>query len=385
METGKNMKIAFDAQLLLKGEKTGIAWCAENVLMEFAKENETEKYLNFFSLGYKEEDKLQAGKYKEKGYRLQECRWFHDVLYRMGWNFIPIPYSFFFGKKADVTVFFNYAIPPGVKGKKVVFIHDMAYKAYPETVRAKTRNFLEMTLQKSCQRADKIVTISEFSKSEIIKYLKVEEKKIEVVPLGVDFGRFHTGYTEKQKQKVAEKYKIPSDYFLYLGTIEPRKNIKRILKAYALFNKESELVPHLVLAGRKGWLYESIFAAVEELKLQEKVHFLGYVDSEDVPVLLSGAELFLFPSLYEGFGLPVLEAMACGVPVITSNVASMPEIAGDAAVLVNPLEITQIKEGISLVFSDLKKREYLLHAGIEQTKKYTWEKTAKKLRDILEM
>ncbi len=378
------MKIAFDAQLLLKGEKTGIAWCAENVLMEFAKANEAEKYLNFFSLGYKEEDKLQAGKYKEKGYRLQECRWFHDVLYRMGWNFIPIPYSFFFGKKADVTVFFNYAIPPGVKGKKIVFIHDMAYKAYPETVRAKTRNFLEMTLQKSCRRADKIVTISEFSKSEIIKYLKIEEKKIEVVPLGVDFGRFHTGYTEKQKQKVAEKYKIPSDYFLYLGTIEPRKNLERLIYAYAKVLEREPDVPDLILAGRKGWLCEAIYQAVGELKIQRKVHFLGYVSDEDVPVLLSGAKIFLFPSLYEGFGLPPLEAMACGVPVITSKAASLIEVAGDAAVLVDPYDEACIVQELYSLWKEENRRKVLSERGIQRVKSYSWVRTGKMLEDICE-
>lgn len=379
------MKIAFDAQLFLKGDKTGIAWCAESILTEFIRIHEADKYLNFFSLGYHNKDKLQAGKYEKEGYHLEECKWFHDVLYRIMWNFIPVPYSFFFKEKADVTIFFNYVIPPGVKGRKMTFIHDMAYIACPETVRAKTRNFLNLSMKRTCLRADKIITISEFSKREIMKYLSVSEKKIEVIPLGVDDKRFHTGYTTEQKQKIAKKYRIPEQYFLYIGTIEPRKNIERLIRAYALLCKENESIPHLILAGRKGWLYEPIFTAVNSLRLEGKIHFLGYVASEDLPVLLSGAELFLFPSLYEGFGLPVLEAMACGVPVVTSNVASLPEVAGNAAVLVSPLDISSIKEGISLAFGDAKVRERLVSEGLEQAKKFSWEETAKKLWKLLQI
>lgn len=301
------------------------------------------------------------------------------------WNFIPVPYSFFFREKADATIFFNYAIPPGVKGRKIAFIHDMAYIACPETVRARTRNFLNLSMKRTCLRADKIVTISEFSKREIMKYLPVSEEKIEVISLGVDERRFHTGYTTEQKQKIVKKYRIPELYFLFLGTIEPRKNLERLICAYALLCKENDSVPHLVLAGRKGWLCESIFAAVKNLNLEGKIHFLGYVASEDLPVLLSGAELFLFPSLYEGFGLPILEAMACGVPVVTSNVASLPEVAGNAAVLVSPLEISSIKEGISLAFGDSKVRERLVSEGLEQVKKFSWEETAKKLWRLLQI
>jgi len=377
------LKVSFDGQVLLKGNKTGIAWCAENILEQFSKFEDIDKTINYFTLGYSAENRVQADKYGEKNYLLQQCGWFHDVLYRMAWNFLPVPYSFFFRKKVDATVFFNYIIPPGVKGKKIVFVHDMSYLACPETVRAKTRRFLNISMKKSCRRADVIVTISEFSKKEIIKYLSIPEEKIKVLPLGVDFNRFHTGYSEKEKGNVVQKYGLPENYLLYLGTIEPRKNLERLIRAYAHACEKKNDMPALILAGRKGWLYEDIFNTVEKLNLTAKVKFLGYVDSEDAPVLISAAQVFLFPSVYEGFGLPVLEAMACGVPVITSDVASLPEVAGEAAILVNPMDIMNMTDEILRVVEDEGLQKEMIEKGLVQAGKFSWEKTAKNLKRLI--
>lgn len=377
------MKIAFDAQLFLKGEKTGIAWCAENILMNVDRKRDT-YVLNYFSLGYKQCNREQADKYEKYGFLIERCRWFHDVIYRLIWSYIPIPYSLFFREKADITVFFNYVIPPGVKGRKVAFIHDMGYKACPEAVRHKTRKFLEVSLKKSCKRADKIITISEFSKNEIIKYLNVDADKIEVIPLGVDFEKYHTNYRKSQINNVKEKYHIYDKYILYLGTIEPRKNLEKLILAYAALDKECEDVPQLVLAGKKGWLYDSILSTVETLNLKSKVKFVGYVASEDTPVLLNGATMFTFPSIYEGFGLPILEAMACGIPVLTADAASMPEVAGDAAVLVNPYDIDNIKNGMKEILNNQDLREDLIKKSKIRVGQYTWERTANRLLGVFD-
>jgi len=378
------MKIAFDGQLLLKGEKTGIGWCAENILMEFAKYGDCEKYINYFSVGYSTKNEMNVSKYNRRGFQLQKCSWFHDVIYRILWNLFPLPYSLFFKEKVDATIFFNYSVPPGVKGKKVVFVHDMSYKACPDTVRLKTRRFLEFSLRTSCARADLIITVSEFSKREIIKYLGVPEDKIEVIRLGVNSDRYHANYTKNQQAIVCKKYGLPKNYLLYLGTLEPRKNIERLIRAYAKLLEKGEDVPCLVLAGRKGWLYEPIFAVVEELNLHSKVHFIGYVSPEDAPILLSGAEVFLFPSVYEGFGLPIIEAMACGVPVVTSQLASLPEVAGDAAVFVDPYDIRSIQIGISRVLNNSKLCEYYSAMGKKRAKEFTWEQASLRLKDLCE-
>lgn len=373
------MKVAFDVQLLLKGEKTGIAWCAESILLEMANKDKIKKQLNCFTFAYDKKQKKQVYSYQKLGYQIQECRWFHDVLYRLLWNYIPIPYSLFFRKKADVTVFFNYAVPPKVSGKTVVFVHDMAYRVYPETVRKKTRRFLELVLQKSCDRADRIVTISEFSKQEILKYLKVSEEKISVVTLGVDRKRFHTHYPADQIRMVQSKYGLKGEYLLYIGTIEPRKNLKRLIEAYASLPLET---PMLVFAGKKGWMYREIFQTVETLGIGERVKFLGYVADREIPLLLSGAKCFLFPSLYEGFGLPPLEAMASGVPVVASNGSAIPEVVGDAAVLVEATKVESISHGILRVLKEKGLRERMIEKGIQRAKTFRWEKTARELLEI---
>lgn len=377
------MKIAFDSQLFLKGNKTGIAWCADNVIREMAKLPEYECQCDFFALGHDEKQIDNVRVYEKLGVKLNPCKWFNNVIYKLIWPIIPIPYSWFFGKDRDVTIFFNFIVPPGVKGKKVAVVHDMAYKACPETVNTKTRKWLELTLKKSCDRADLIVTVSEFSKKEIIKYLGVPEEKIIVMPNGVDLDLYHPNYPEEEVSLCKEKYHIDREYFLYLGTLEPRKNLVNLVKAYGLLKDElKENAPKLVLAGGKGWYYESIFETVEELGLKQDVIFTGYVPEEDVPLLMNGAKAFVFPSLYEGFGMPPLEAMACGTPVIVSNTTSLPEVVGDAGVLVD-FQSTEgaAKEILNFMNNDNESKK-MSQKGMERIKDFTWKNSVQKLKII---
>ncbi len=380
------MKIAFDVQLFLKGDKTGIAWCADNLIKEISKNTNNSYQLNYFETKRAREKLFLLDKYRTSGCIDNRCRYFNDVLYKLLWNIIPIRYSGFFGKKADITQFFNYSVPPGVNGKKVTIIYDMAYKSIPETVRKKTRIWLELTVKKSCKRADRIITISEFSKSEIIRYLKIPKEKIVVMPMGVDTDLFHSEYKNDQILSVKEKYEIKGDYFLYLGTLEPRKNIERIIEAYSNFierNKTIE-IPCLVLAGKKGWMYDSIFEKVKQLHIEDKVIFTGYVSESEAPILMSGARCFIFPSLYEGFGMPVIEAMSCGTPVITSNTTSLNEISGEAALKVNPLDSSEITKAIEkFMFEENTLNEYRLK-GFDHVGKYTWREAASILTKVYE-
>lgn len=376
------MKIAFDGQFFLKGNKTGVAWSADNVIRNMAQWKNISRQIQCFGLGYSRRQKEQAFRYEEENCTVKMCHWFHDVLYRMIWNYIPVPYSVFFGKSADVSIFFNFIVPPGVRGKKIAVIHDMAYMSCPETVRGKTRRMLKTSMKNSCKRADKIITISEFSKSEILKYLPVEPDKIEVVPWGVDFNVYHDQYPADKIELTVGKYCAEEEYILYLGTIEPRKNLERLIRAYAMLYDKDRNIPALVLAGQKGWYYDEILGSVKELHLEEKVKFLGYVPEEDVPLLLCGAKMFVFPSLYEGFGLPPLEAMACGTPVVTSNAASLPEFTKDVAILVDPLDIASIAEGMDMVLRDDRLREELIEKGLNRSREYTWSRSAERIMNI---
>ena len=378
------MKIAFESQLLMEEEKTGIGWVADGILRQLRQlRPEDEMQLNYFKLRNRRAGRpASIEAYTRLGFQ-DACAFFSFSLYRMIWNVLPIPYSWFFGRDTDVTLFFNYYIPPGVKGKRVTIFHDMAYKVFPETVRARTKMMLDANMETACRRADAILTVSEFSKSEILKYLPVPPEKITVMPLGIRTERFHAGYTDAQKAAVRKQYHLPEEYFLYLGTLEPRKNIVRLVEAYGLAKQSHPDLPPLVLAGRKGWMYDEIFAKIGELRLEKSIWSTGYVDSEAVPAIIAGADAFLFPSIYEGFGMPPLEAMACGTPVLTSNVSSLPEVVGDCAVLADPFSVESIGEGILRLAESPSLREALAKKGRERAAQFTWERSAGIVADVM--
>ena len=380
------MKIAFESQLLLNGNKTGIAWCADNLIRGIAKSTDYECQLNYFSKGCDEEKLAAMREYQAVGATLKPCGFFKMPWYKLIWLFLPLPYHWFFGSDCQITQFFNYVIPPGVKGRKITIVHDMAHLACRETVGLKNRIWLDLTLKQSCRRADIVLTVSEFSKSEIMKYLKVPEEKIKVMYPGVDLELFHNRYAKEQIDAAKQKYGIVGEYFLYLGTIEPRKNIQRLIEAYEILLKRqtTDNLPKLVLAGGKGWLCDAIYQAAQKVDLQDKVLFTGYIDEKDSPLLLAGAKFFCFPSLYEGFGTPPVEAMACGTPVLTANVASMPEILGDHAEYVNPFLAEDIVAGMEKMLLDEQLLEEMSQKGLEYVKRYDWVNSVSQLKEIYE-
>ncbi|MVX67321.1 glycosyltransferase [Clostridium chromiireducens] len=306
-------------------------------------------------------------------------------VYRRMWNYIYIKYNWLFKDRSDIYHFFNFIVPPNVDGKVITTVYDMTYKLYPETMDKKNLKRLNDDMKYSVDRADKIITISESSKEDIKRFLNVNKDKIEVVYCGVDYDRFNKLYRDDAKLVVRKRYNLPENYILYMGTLEPRKNIESIIEAFGIFKRENSLSNKnmkLVIAGKKGWLFESIFNLVDKLSLKNEVVFTDYVDEDDKPIIYNMASLFVFPSLYEGFGIPVLEAMASSVPVITSNVSSLPEVAGDAAILVNPKDTKFIAEKMSEILSDEELRRNLIKKGHEQAKKFTWEASAKRTYEI---
>lgn len=376
------MKITFDAVPICSEKMTGIGWCELGQTQALAKLFPDNKYeYSFFTSG----DNERVKRVKQlAGKRIKlNTSGFSGFVYRAVSTFLPIPYSFFFGRKSDITHFFNYIVPPFVHGKRVVTVHDMVYKTFPETVRGRTKYMLDMGLKRSIRRADLIVTDSEFSKSEIIKYFPKCEGKIRVVPCGVDLERFHPCDTPERIPEVKKSLEIEGDYFLYLGTIEPRKNLERLISAYAAFAKKvGDNAPKLVLAGGKGWLDKGIYSRVERLGMEKNIIFTKYVPSEDMNPLMCGAVAFVFPSLYEGFGMPPLEAMACGVPVLTSAEASLPEVTGDCAVICDAYDVKSIAKGLYRLYSDEKLRSDLSRRGLERAQSFTWERSAKMLMDV---
>lgn len=383
------MHVSFDAQPLIAGQKTGVGFCEAGMIRALASLYPEPRYaLDFFSFRHRQAKLDTLEPFTRQGLALNECAWFPGTVYRAACSLTPLPYRLFLGGKAQITHFFNFLLPPGVAGKRITTVHDMAFRAFPETVRLKTRTMLQVSLEKSCKRAHRIMVVSEFTRQELIKYMNVPADKIFVAYNGVDTGVFYPRTDPQALQRTRDKYGIPDSYFLYLGTLEPRKNIERLIEAYAALRSKRPDCPVLVLAGRKGWLYNTIFQRVAQLHLEERVLFTGYVEDGDAPFLLSGAHAFLFPSLYEGFGMPPLEAMACGVPVLTANTSSLPEVVGDAALLVDPYDVDSILFGMERLLDDEQLRRDLAEKGRARAALFTWEASAHTVmgvyRDLLE-
>ena len=263
---------------------------------------------------------------------------------------------------------------------QVVFIHDLIPLLFPEYHLKHTYYYYRLSRTLNLRNYDRIIVNSETTKTDLMARFGVPEDRIFISLLGKD-ERFMKIKDPAQNHGVREKYGLPESYILFAGTLEPRKNVTRLLNAYAISKAQVGL--KLVIAGKRGWLYEEVFETVARLNLGERVIFAGFVDDDDLPSIYSMARVFVFPSLYEGFGLPVLEAMACGVPVITSNVSSMVEVAGEAAVLVDPINVKALAETIDEVALNDSTHERLCRASLVQAGKFSWEKTARQTLAVL--
>lgn len=382
---GSNIKVAFSGDLLLDKFKTGIGWLAHNYILELAKSPELECVIQVF-WHRKLNEKLNNLKvYDEHGVKIECCEKMPYALYSKMEKFVKVPYGNYFKSKQDIMQFFNYIVPSGFSGKSVVFIHDMVYKIYPEYTKFRTRHSLNMCMPETCKNADHIITISENSKREIHQYLKVPLERITVIPCAVDHNVYHTNYTEEDIHEVKTKFKIEGEYFFYLGTIEPRKNLIRLIKAYDLYRNNLEKninAPKLVLAGGRGWLCDDIYKRAASSLFSDDIMFIGYVSTEDAPKLMKGAIGFTFPSIYEGFGMPPLEAMACGTPVLVTNNSSLPEVVGEAGIYVSADDIKDIAEGLNKLYFDRNDCKRLSDIGIKRAEQFSWANSAKKLEGV---
>lgn len=376
------MKIAFDAQPILDHEKTGIGWNTKAIIDEIIREGENQVQLNVFDFrNHKYNDEI-LHQYKRKGCIVKRCRWMPAGGYQLLTRCFPLSYKMIFGKNADITQFFNYTIAPGVGTVTGTFIYDMTCRAFPETIQKKTASWLKH-LPDYCKRSSFIFTISEFSKSEIIKYLNVDSSKIFVIPCAIEHSVYRPDYSKAEIEKTKEQYGIDGNYILYLGTLEPRKNIPLLIKSYYILkNRCMHDMPQLVLAGKKGWMYDEIFALIAKYKLEKNVIFTGYIDQSASPRLMAGAEMFVFPSLYEGFGMPPVEAMACGTPVIVSDAASLPEVVGDAGIITPVMDEDKLALNMQNLLESNTLRETYVKRGIERAARYTVTYATKKMLNV---
>ncbi|MGB9706962.1 MAG: glycosyltransferase family 4 protein [Microgenomates group bacterium] len=297
------------------------------------------------------------------------------------WNFLGLPWGLVKEKpRPDVVFVPGHYAPVFVPAPLVISIMDLGYLRFPQHFTKPIYWKLKFWTEFSLKKAKKILAISRGTKEDIVKFYKIPEEKIVVTYPGVG-EKFQIPNSKFQISKIKKKYKIAGRYILFLGTLKPSKNIEGLLEAFKLIITNYELPITLVITGKKGWMFEEVFKKVKALNLEKQVIFTDFVEEKKVPALMAGAEVFVLPSFWEGFGIPVLEAMSLGVPVVASNVGALPEVVGEAGVLVDPNKPQEIALGIKKA---LENKEKLVKLGYQQVKKFSWEKTAQKTLEVLE-
>ena len=304
-------------------------------------------------------------------------RWLYRLWYRLR---LPLPVQWMTGT-LDLFHSPDFVLPPVANHiPTLVTVHDLSFLHYPDTFPVKLVTYLNQVVPWSIERATHILADSQATKADLVDLWHVPAEKITVLYCGVN-ERFRPVTDEERITAVSRKYKIDDQpYILSVGTVQPRKNYRMLIRAFA---QMADRFPHnLVISGGKGWLYDEMVAEVEKLGVNGRVRFIGFVDDEDLPTLYSGASLFVFPSLYEGFGLPLLEAMACGVPLITSNASSLPEVVGETAVQLSPLRPELWTEAMSHLLEDAGARTRIVADGFRQVRRFSWTGAARQLLGI---
>ncbi|MFZ5916115.1 MAG: glycosyltransferase family 4 protein [Chloroflexota bacterium] len=295
---------------------------------------------------------------------------------RLSWEMVRRP--------PDLLFVPAHVLPPLRPRRSIVAVHDLGYLHFPQAHRTLDRLYLDLSTRWNARVAAHILADSQATKADLMRHYATPAGKISVVYPGPDEALRRVD-DPAAVAAVKAKYGITADYVLYLGTLQPRKNLARLVDAFARLHTQYELRnTQLILAGRKGWLYDQIFSRVQAHGLAERIVFTDYLPNADLPTLLSGARAFAFPSLYEGFGFPVLEAMRCGVPVVCANTSSLPEIAGDAALLIDPLDTGALAAALAQALSDEPLRAELIARGYAQAQRFSWDRAARQVAAVIE-
>jgi len=290
---------------------------------------------------------------------------------------IPLTLSAELRRRPVDVLHVQFTSPPFAPCPVVTTIHDLSFEHLPETFKRRSRAQLRLTVRRTARKAAVILTLSEFSRRDIIETYAVDPERVIVTPAAAPT-HFKPVVDEARLKEMRERYGIGANYLLSLGSIQPRKNLKRLIDAFLSLRtaRPKESLPQLVIAGKRGWLDDDVFRAAQQNDLGAAVKFIGYVPEADLPALFAGAICFVYPSYFEGFGLPVLEAMQCGAPVIAGNQTSLPEVAGDAALLFDPFDTSALGEAIGQVIDHADYRAELRAKGLKRASEFSWNATA---------
>ncbi len=378
------LKIGIDIRCLMSPTRTGVAEYAYELLNAILKIDKQNQYFLFYNSHNDVAEHTPL--WPQNNIHYIATKWpnklFNASIKILGWPKLDKLISrngeldYFFSPNLNFTALSK-------NPKRILTAHDLSFKFYPQFFSAKQRLWhWAINPKKQRQQANTILTLSENTKRDLVDYHKIPPEKIKVASGGLS-AIFNNPVFDKEKIK--QKYNLPNKFILCLGAVEQRKNIIGLIEAFEIFNKQY-LISNisLVIAGSgAGWNNKKIYARALASPLRDKIEFIGYVDAADKPGLYSMSELFVYPSFYEGFGFPVLEAMAAGAPVITSNRSSLPEITDQAAYLINPNRPAEIAEAITKMLTDEKLREHFKKMGLEQVKKFSWETAAKQWLNII--
>jgi glycosyltransferase involved in cell wall biosynthesis len=293
---------------------------------------------------------------------------------------LPIPVELFTGP-VDVFHGPDFVLPPVLRARSVVTIYDLAFLTNPECAIPSLAAYLSIVVPRAAHAADRIIAISQATANDLTERLGIPPEKIAIAYPGLD-PRFRPDRDEATLEALRAKYGIERPTILAVSTIEPRKNYERLIAAFAKAMHEPDGPKMLVIAGRKGWLYDGVFEAVEKLQLGGRVKFLDYVSDAELPLLYKAADVLAMPSISEGFGIPITEAMASGTPVVCSTGGSLPEIAGDAALTVDPYDIDGLAAALLRLTSDAALRDTLVARGLERIKAFSWDLSARAHLDV---
>lgn len=298
---------------------------------------------------------------------------------------IPLTLSAELRKHPVDVLHVQFTAPPFCPCPVVVSVHDLSFEHLPETFRRRSRTQLRLTVRHSARRADHILTLSEHTRADVIQTYKIDPAKVTAIPLAAP-AHFGPVVDAKELQRVRHTYGIDGDYVLSVGSIQPRKNLVRLIHAYASLRgvHRGNRFPKLLIVGKRAWLYDDTLRALEETGAGDSIVLTGYVPEPDLPALYSGALCFVYPSYFEGFGLPPLEAMKCGAPVVVGNATSLPEVVGDAGLKVDPFDVSAIAAGIGELIYNPELREELKVKGLERAKMFDWRNTARQTLKIYE-
>jgi glycosyltransferase involved in cell wall biosynthesis len=315
---------------------------------------------------------------------LPEC----NAHYRRVWphnSLVRIPFSFPIAlarDKIDVA-HFQYVVPPVSPCRTVVMIHDISYEFFPEFFNPLSRKRMQMLIPFSARKSSHVLTISEHSRREIIERYRIPEEKISVTHAGVS-EIFRRIGDEALLDSRLQRFSLTNPFILAVGNLQPRKNIKRLVRVYAQLRHQEKIHQDLVLVGKMDYNTHEIFDTIRQYKVEPFVKSTGYVNDEELVALYNRADIFVYPSLYEGFGLPLIESMACGTPVITSRVSSLPEVAGDAALYIDPESDDDLGRQLLQLSDDESLRRSLIEKGKDRAESFSWEKAARKTLEGLE-